>query len=102
MFFHQIWAITGTASPSAALYVRVYVAGKIRESKNLNSHFVRSGNVNISIGKLWVSGIDGCDWSSWTSSNGIYAHSLVFNTGNVYPSNSDYRWYGFPLRCLVR
>ncbi len=43
-------------------------------------------------------------WSSRTYSNAAFQHTffLYFTASGVVPSDINYRWHGFPLRCLVR
>lgn len=68
--------------------------------------FVRSGYININNGRLRNAGNEGDYWSSRASStrnDGASVPSgyfLNFNTG-LNPSNSNERWLGFPLRCLL-
>jgi len=48
---------------------------------------------------LYGSGSDGCYWSSsWFDSS--YGYNLYFNSGNVYPQNGGYRYYGFSVRAV--
>ncbi len=71
--------------------------------------FVRSGNVDINDGRLYIGGwstgdgqvapAHGYGWSR-TARLSALAYGLGFNTTGVYPSNYYNRWYGFPLRCL--
>ena len=61
--------------------------------------FVRGGFVNPGIG-LRYAGYGGYYWSSvGRSSSGAYF--LRFDSGGVYPSNYDYRYYGFSVRCVA-
>ena len=63
-------------------------------------YFVRSGYV-IS-GSLRRAGYYGAYWSSTASSDTSNAYELSFYSGSVNPSFSDYRYYGFSVRCLAR
>ncbi len=71
-------------------------------------HFVRSGDVAISNGRLWGASIDGFYRSrnakAYSSPVGVdtaTACYLHFNAGAVYPSVDYDRWLGLPLRCLA-
>lgn len=44
---------------------------------------------------------DGGLWSS-TAHSGNFAHNLAVNSSNVYPTNGDYKYRGFPIRCLAK
>ena len=69
--------------------------------------FVRSGNVNINDGRLYIGGwstgdgqvapAHGYGWSR-TAKSSTNAYNLNFNTTGVNPSNNNNRWNGFPLR----
>ena len=61
--------------------------------------FVRSGWVLIDVGKAYVVGQYGYYWSRVAPSASV-AHDLSVYPTEVYPSDSNYRWDGFPLRCL--
>ena len=61
--------------------------------------FVRSGYVNVNDGKVYVVGLSGYGRSR-TASSSTDAYYLYFYPTDVYPSYSNRRWYGFPLRCL--
>ena len=73
---------------------------------NNSLYFVRSGYIDLSIGRSRFAGYDGNYWPSIAASNiwgsaGLGAYHLVFDATNVYPSNGPAdRWLGFPLRCL--
>ncbi len=75
---------------SAAWLIRVYVA------------VVRSGGIHIGVGRLGPSGTNGYSWSSWSVKDDTNAYYLDFDGNNVYPSNANPRWLGFPLRCLAK
>lgn len=66
--------------------------------------FVRSGNININLGRLRNSGLNGNWWSTsaltYTSSTDARSSNLNFNAADVNPSNNNNRWNGFSLRCL--
>lgn len=67
--------------------------------------FVRSGGVwfdNGSVGGPHVGGLgnNGNWWSSRAYSDETRAHDLNFNASAVNPSNNNYRYSGFTLRCL--
>ncbi len=47
---------------------------------------------------LWGVGYSGYSWSS--SIAGTSAHNLYFDYSWLNPQGSDYRAYGFQLRCL--
>ena len=49
-------------------------------------------------GMLWGVGYNGYSWSS--SIAGTSAHNLYFDYSWLNPQGSDYRAYGFQLRCL--
>ena len=49
-------------------------------------------------GKLWGVGNGGYSWSSTVSGSGVRV--LDFDPTWLRPQNSNYRGYGFPLRCL--
>ncbi len=73
-------------------------------------NFVRSGYIELpkTAGRLRNAGNNSLAWSSVASAtrnDGASvpsAYYLHFFGSNVNPSNGpDYRWYGFPLRCLA-
>ena len=64
------------------------------------NYFVRSGYIIPTDGKSWNAGILGHWWTSRSYSNITATYYLGFYASDVYPSNSSYRYYGFPLRCL--
>jgi len=61
--------------------------------------FVRSGVIYPHHGTAGYVGEWGWGWSRTVQSI-AYAYFLDMNPGDVGPSNSSYRWHGFPLRCL--
>jgi hypothetical protein len=61
--------------------------------------FVRSGYVNITIGQAGIIG-GNVYVRSRTASKDTNAYILASAISMVYPSYSDVRFYGFPLRCL--
>ena len=68
---------------------------------------MRSGDVDVTIGRLWSLGINGYDWSFTASSRHIDSRAipsvyyLRFDTTDANSSNGPfYRWYSFPLRGL--
>ncbi len=67
---------------------------------------MRSGNINLSIGRLRNAGINGNDWSSLAASKiwgnaGQGAYYLKLNASEVNPSRGPTeRWNGLPLRWL--
>ena len=61
--------------------------------------FVRGGSVYPGY-YLGYAGVDGSYWSSVGRSSS-YAYYLGFGSGGVYPSNSNYRYYGFSVRCVA-
>ncbi len=70
--------------------------------------FVRSGYVYRNNSSARVLGVDGHSWSATASpvyyggSAGLTGYNLGFNASGVFPSNGpDYRWNGFPIRCLA-
>ena len=72
-------------------------------------YFVRSGNINMSNGRLRNAGINGYNWSTMASSKHNSgsavpsAYDLGFDATGVYPSHGpNFRWIGFSLRCLAR
>ena len=79
-----------------------YVGRPLRYLSNIISlplAFVRSGYVGLNDGGAYDVGRSPYSWSRvTTSASGAYDLS-VYPTG-VYPSNSDSRWYGFPIRWL--
>ena len=66
---------------------------------------MRSGGVNINIGRLWYTSVNGAYWSMSTTSkpdNGVAipsAYDFDFTAASTYSSYNNYRRYGFPLRC---
>ena len=69
-------------------------------------YFVRSGNVYVDYGALRGYGESGWGWSrsavAYGSATSAFAYQLYFNPSVVHPSNGPfYRYYGFPVRCLV-
>jgi len=36
----------------------------------------------------------------WSSSSGVYVYNLYFNSSAVSPASTDYRAYGFSVRCI--
>jgi len=66
----------------------------------LNPFYLLYGGL-VNSGFLQSAGSWGYYWSSTAdSSNGAYG--LNFNSSNVYPSNNNWRYYGFSIRCLAR
>lgn len=68
-------------------------------------YYVRSGNIDVDVGRLWNAGIGGAAWSPsaavLSSTTNTTAYYLGFDAAIDYPSNGPrYRWYGFPLRWL--
>ena len=61
--------------------------------------FVRSGNLYGSI--LRSPGVYGSYWSSTVNSSDS-AYDLLFNSSNVWPSNSGNRYVGWSIRCIAR
>ena len=59
-----------------------------------------SGCRNNSSGALSSDGSYGYCWSSSPRSQAS-GYRLYFNSGGVYPSSSDYRANGFPVRCIA-
>ncbi|MDE6500213.1 MAG: hypothetical protein K2K83_05870 [Rikenella sp.] len=51
-------------------------------------------------GTLYAVSSYGYSWSSTIPTGNTSAHSLNFSYGRIYPNNSNYRSYGFQLRCL--
>ena len=66
--------------------------------RNAPLYFVRSGYVNG--GSLDYAASVGRYWSS-TVSNASRAYYLYFGNGYLYPALSNYRYYGFPVRCVA-
>jgi len=62
-------------------------------------YFVRSGTV--SGGTLFARGTYGYSWSSTISATS-YGYYLDFGATSMYPAGSNSRFFGFPVRCLVR
>ena len=70
---------------------------------------MRSGSINIGNGHSGYVGVGGNYWPSTAASkrsdnSSVFsAYILGFAASGSYPSNGpDYRWFGFPLRCLAR
>ncbi len=67
--------------------------------------FVRSGAVFLKHGTMRYLSFHGRIWSqsssSYTSATDTSAHDLFFDSLGINPSIIDYRWFGFPVRCLV-
>ena len=67
---------------------------------------MRSGNIDVTNGYLWVAGANGYDWSK-TSSSRLYdgstvssAYDLGFTTKVVASADGPYgRWGSIPFRC---
>ncbi len=59
--------------------------------------FVRSGNVNTNSGIVNNVGNNLYGWSR-TAKSATNAYNLGVNPSEVYPSNNNNRWNGFPLR----
>ncbi len=71
---------------------------------NKNKYFfVRSGPIYYG-GHTGTSGINGFGWPSRAYTNAYlqYGFNFLFNATDVSPSNYNARYWGFPLRCLVR
>ena len=62
-------------------------------------YFNPSGRVYS--GSLWRAGSGGNYWSSTALSSASRAYYLYFNSGNVYPSDINYRYDGLSVRCLA-
>ncbi len=66
-------------------------------------YFVRSGYVYPNGPGLSIAGLRGYYWSSTPNpSSANYAYYLIFTNTNVTPSDYNYRYLGFSLRCLAR
>ena len=66
---------------------------------NAPLYLARSGYIDGTIHNI---GYDsGFYWSS-TFSNLERTRLLGFNSGNILPENSNFRYYGFSLRCVLR
>ena len=61
--------------------------------------FVRSGYISLNAGKAYVVGRNFYGWSRVATSASV-AYALGVNPAEVYPSDGNYRWDAFPLRCL--
>ena len=61
--------------------------------------FVRGGSVYPGY-SLGYAGYGGSYWSSVGRSSSL-AYYLGFNSGVVYPSSYDYRYYGQSVRCVA-
>ncbi len=64
--------------------------------------FSRAGAVSLSTGSMRTMGRNGFYWSSVASNDASKAYHLYFTSTPIYPSYSDYRGSGFPIRCLAR
>ncbi len=66
-------------------------------------YFVRSGAV-FHAGDIVSGGIGGYSWMSRAITNPYFEHSFRFGFASLDNelSGFDLRWFGFPLRCLVR
>ena len=62
-------------------------------------YFVRSGHVTG--GMLGSAGVASIVWSS-TVSGATSGYNLSFDSSRINPADSDIRYYGFPVRCLLR
>ena len=62
-------------------------------------YFIPAGGVSTN--GLYNAGADGYYWSSIPRSNDTFAHDLYFSSGNLNPSDSNYRYYAFSVRCLA-
>ena len=63
-------------------------------------YFHPSGNVYS--GSLRLAGYKGDYWSSTAYSSASYAYYLSFRSGDVRPSDYNYRYVGRSVRCLAR
>ena len=64
--------------------------------------FVPGGNIGS--GSLYSAGYGGYYWSSRSYAEAATnrAYSLDFNSSAIGPSNNNYRYYGFSIRCVAR
>ena len=62
--------------------------------------FVRSGVVNLAVGRSYVIGTYGYGWSQVSQSTAS-AYRLSMDPTDVYPSDSYYHWVGFPLHFTI-
>ena len=69
---------------------------------------MRSGDVDVNLGRFRYASVNGYGWSASSSSKRSSgsavssAYYLAFNATDAYHSfGPNYRWYSFPLRCLV-
>ena len=69
-----------------------------RKGISFPSFAVRSGLVEND-SKLYNPGISALYWSRSSGSNSDLARYLYFNDSNVWPSDYNYRYRGFSLRC---
>ncbi len=65
--------------------------------------FVRSGDAVYS-GRLNAAGAYGYGWTLFAYPNSTiqYTYNLLFSLSEITVDNNANRWFGFPLRCLVR
>ena len=103
---HQaITTVVTAVSPSAASTQVVPNGGKRKETTGATTivqlplAFVRSGSINLNDGKMYYVSERGYNWSR-TARSSTYTYYLSLNPTDIAPSNSTYRWYGLPLRCL--
>ncbi|GHV41145.1 hypothetical protein FACS1894179_08790 [Bacteroidia bacterium] len=72
---------------------------EIRPNGVTTTLFLPAGGYRyIDNGLLYRQGTLGYYWS--TSINSTTAYSLYFSSASVYPANSNYRAFGFALRCI--
>ncbi|MCD8103010.1 MAG: fimbrillin family protein [Alistipes sp.] len=65
------------------------------------SHFYPAGGYrNLSNGQLYYHGTNGCYWST-TASSATGGYALYFSSSSVGPASSNYRTYGFSVRCVA-
>ncbi len=81
--------------------------GNVGLIPNLHAYFVRSDAIYSWGGVSSYSGVNAVYWSDRTYLDMNFQQSYLFNfvALGVYPSyhtNNLDRFYGFPLRCLVR
>ena len=66
-----------------------------------SSHFVRGGDVDPWYGSTRALGSNSFYWSATADPTASDAYDQPFNSAHVRPSNSNYRAFGFSVRCLV-
>jgi hypothetical protein len=93
----RVPAWSGSQSPWSALTTSNFTWGHYGRTYS-GSYYPAAGFRNRYDGALFNTGSHGYYWSASPYSR--YGSNLYFSNGNVFPSNNNFRAYGFSVRCV--